>query len=144
MDNFVFAYIYICTGPPSTGSVTSETCLDYIMLSWNVTNDQKACGKALCNLSMSHNETVMMTKTVNNNFYKFLNLTPGTNYTISLQHSNDAGSGRAYTDTMRTAPNSKCKHAVKLRIYGTYIVLKFYSLYLIIKPVTCQAKHLAF
>ena len=144
MDNFVFAYIYICTGPPSTGSVTSETCLDYIMLSWNVTNDQKACGKALCNLSVSSNETVMMTGIVDNTSYKFLNLIPETDYTISIQHSNNAGSGRANNYTMRTAPNSKCKHAVKLRIYGTYIVLKFYSLDLIIKPVTCQAKHLVF
>ena len=144
MDNFVFAYMYICTGPPSTGSVTSETCLDYIMLSWNVTNDQKACGNASCNLSISSNGTVMMTETVNVTFHKFLNLTPETNYTISIQPSNDAGSGRAYSDTMRTAPNSKYKHAVNLRVYGTYIALKFYFLYLIIKPVTCQAKHLVF
>ena len=79
------------------------------MVSWSVVNDQIACGNALCNLSISSDgKKSMMTGIVNDKFYKFNDLTPGTDYHISIQHSNDAGSGQPYTGTMRTAPNSKC------------------------------------
>ena len=43
-----------------------------------------------------------------NNFTFFTALTPGIDYTVSVEPYNMAGSGQAYTETTRTAPNSKC------------------------------------
>ena len=39
--------------------------------------------------------------------YDFTGLMPGTDYTVSIEPSSSAGSGQAYTETIRTAPNSE-------------------------------------
>ena len=94
------------------------------MLSWNVTNDQKACGEASCNLSISSDGIVKMIGIVDGNTYKIIGLTPETDYTVSIQSFNSAGSGQAYTGTIRTAPNSKCYYLCELLCVGCVCSLR--------------------
>ena len=66
-----------------------------------------ACGPVSYTLTVSSDETIMMVNTTDN-YYHFTELTPETDYTISIQPSNSAGSGQSYTETIRTASNSEC------------------------------------
>ena len=66
-----------------------------------------ACGPVSYIVMISSDGMMMMNKTYNN-FTFFTGLTLGTDYTISIEPSNMAGSGQAFTETIRTAPNSKC------------------------------------
>ena len=99
--------MYIYTGPPLIGDTTNDTCLNDIMLSWNVTSDLMACGPVSYTLTISSDGMIRMVNTTDT-YYHFTELTPETDYTISIQPSNSAGSGQAYTKTIRTASNSKC------------------------------------
>ena len=67
-----------------------------------------ACGPVSYTLTISSNGTIMKMINVTDTYYNFTGLTPETDYIISIQPSNSAGSGEAYTDTIRTASNSKC------------------------------------
>ena len=98
--------MYICTGPPSIGDITNDTCFNKIMFSWNVTSDLMACGPVSYTLTISSDGMMTMVNTTDA-YYHFTGLTPETDYTISIQPSNSAGSGQAYTKTIRTASNSK-------------------------------------
>ena len=100
-------YVSVYTGPPSINSVNSETCLNDIMLSWSVISDLRACGPVSYNLTIS-SDGMMMIMNTTDTFYSFTGLTPRTDYTVSIEPSNIAGSGDTYTETIRTAPNSKC------------------------------------
>ena len=111
------------------------------MLTWNVTNDQKACGNALCNLSVSSDGIVKMTGIVNDTFYKFLNLTPETNYSVSILSSNSAGSGQSYTGTIRTAPNSKCYYLYELLYVGCVCSLKDLFMHQLISKTLPYRQH---
>ena len=102
----MFACIYIYTGPPYIDDVTDDPCLNDIMLSWNVTSDLMACGPVSYTLTISSDGMIVMMETTTDT-YHFTGLTPETDYTISIQPSNSAGSGQSYTDTIRTAPNGK-------------------------------------
>ena len=95
---------FIYTGPPSIGSVTSKICLNDIMLSWIVMSDLIACGPVSYNVTISSEGMIVTTNTS----YNITGLTPGTDYNVSIEPSNMAGSGQAYTEMIRTAPNSKC------------------------------------
>ena len=66
-----------------------------------------ACGPISYNVTMSSSDGMIMILTTDTS-YNFTGLTPGTDYTVSIEPSNMAGSGQAYTQTIRTAPNSKC------------------------------------
>ena len=70
-------------------------------------SDLTACGPLSYNVTIS-SDGMMMTNIISNNFTFFTGLTPGTDYAVSIETSNMAGSGQAYTGTIRTAPNSKC------------------------------------
>ena len=70
-------------------------------------SDLMACGPVSYTLTISSDGTMTMENTTDT-YYNLTGLTPETNYTISIQPSNSAGSGQAYTDTIRTAPKSKC------------------------------------
>ena len=96
---------YVYTGSPSIGSVTSETCLNDIMLSWSVTSNLIACGPVSYNVTISSDGMIMM---ITDTFYHFTGLPPGMDYTVSIEPSNMAGNGQAYTETIRTVPSSKC------------------------------------
>ena len=76
------------------------------MLSWRVISDLMACGQISYNVIISPSDVMIMMTT--DTSYNFTGLTPGTDYTISIEPSNMAGSGQAYTGRIRTAPNSKC------------------------------------
>ena len=65
-----------------------------------------ACGPVFYTLTISSDETILMVNTTDN-YYQFTGLTPETDYTISIQPSNSAGSGQSYTETIRTASNSE-------------------------------------
>ena len=73
------------------------------MLLWSVVSDLIACGPVSYNVTISFG-MIMTTGTS----YKFTGLPPGTDYTVSIEPSNMAGSGQVYIETIRTAPNSKC------------------------------------
>ena len=77
------------------------------MLSWSVMSDLRACGLISYNLTISSDGMMMMMINTADTSYNFTGLIPGTDYTVSIQPSNSAGSGDAYTETVRTAPNSK-------------------------------------
>ena len=77
-----------------------------IILSWSVTSDLIACGPVSYTLTISSDETIMMVNTTDN-YCRFTELTPETDYAISIQSSNSAGSGQSYTETIRTASNSE-------------------------------------
>ena len=98
--------MYIYTGPPSVGDTTINTCFNEIMLSWNVTSDLMACGPVYYNVIISPDGMMSMVNTTDT-YYHFTELTPETDYNISIQPSNSAGSGQAYTETVRTSSNSK-------------------------------------
>ena len=104
----VCTYASVYTGTPSINSVNSETCLNDIMLSWSVMNDLRACGPVSCIVTISSDGMMMMMINTTDTSYSFTRLTPGTDYTVSIEPSNRAGSGDTYTETVRTAPNSKC------------------------------------
>ena len=106
-DVTVFTFMYIYTGPPSTINVTNDPCLNDIILSWSVTSDLMACGPVSYTLTISSDGIMRMVNTTDT-YYHFTELTPETDYTISIQPSNSAGSGQAYTKTISTASNSKC------------------------------------
>ena len=97
--------MYVYTGPPSIDSVTSEICLNDIILSWSVMSDLLACGPVSYNVTISSDGMIMM---INDTSYNFTGLLPGTIYNVFIEPSNMAGSGQAYTEMIRTAPNSKC------------------------------------
>ena len=64
---------------------------------------------SMCNyyiLTISLSDGVMMI--ITDTSYNFTGLLPQTDYIVSIEPSNLAGSGQAYTETIRTAPNSKC------------------------------------
>ena len=103
----VCTYASVYTGTPSINSVNSETCLNDIMLSWSVMSDLRACGSVSCIVGISSDGVMMMMNT-NDTSSNFTGLMPGTDYTVSIVPLNSAGSGQVYTDTIRTAPNSKC------------------------------------
>ena len=88
--------------------MNSETCLNDIMLSWSVMSDLRACGSVSCIVTISSDGMMMMMINTNDTSYNITGLTPRTDYTVSIQPSNNAGSGQVYTETIRTAPNSKC------------------------------------
>ena len=69
-------------------------------------SDLMVCGPVSYIVTISSDGMMMMNKT-SNNFTFFTRLTPGTDYTVSIESSNMAGSGQAYTETIRTAPNGK-------------------------------------
>ena len=68
-------------------------------------SDLIACGPVSYNVTISSEGMMMM---INDTSYNFTRLLPDTIYTVSIEPSNMAGSGQAYTQTIRTAPNSKC------------------------------------
>ena len=73
-------------------------------------SDLTACGPVSYNVTISSEGMMMMIMMmmINDTSYNFTGLIPGTIYTVSIEASNMAGSGQAYTQTIRTAPNSKC------------------------------------
>ena len=83
------------------------------MLSWSVISDLIACGPVSYILTISPSDGMIMLLTTDTS-YNFTGLLPGTDYTASIEPSNMAGSGQAYTQTIRTAPNSKCYYVSKL------------------------------
>ena len=99
---------FIYTGPPSIGSVTNEICLNDIMLSWIVMSNLIACGSVSYNVTILSEGMIIRTIMTTNTSYNITELTPGTNYIVSIEPSDMAGSGQAYTEMIRTAPNSKC------------------------------------
>ena len=98
--------MYIYTGPPSIFNVINDPCLNDIMLLWNVTSDLMACRPVYYNVTISPDRMMRMVNTTDT-YYHFTELTPETDYKISIQPSNSAGSGQAYTKTIRTSSNSK-------------------------------------
>ena len=67
-----------------------------------------ACGPVSYTLTISSDGIMVMVHTTADT-YHFTGLTPETDYTISIQPSNSAGSGQFYTETIRTAAsNSEC------------------------------------
>ena len=93
------------------------------MLSWNVTSDLMACGPVYYNVTISSDGMMRMVNTTDT-YYHFTGLTPGTDYAISIQPSNSAGSGQSYTDTIRTASNSECYYLCELVFVGCVYSLK--------------------
>ena len=83
-----------------------------------------ACGPVSYTLTTSSDETIMMVTTTANTYYHFTELTPETDYTISIEPSNRAGSGQSYTETIRTASNSECYYLCKLVFMGCVCSLK--------------------
>ena len=77
------------------------------MLSWSVMSDLMVCGPVSYTVTISSDGMMMMINTTDISL-NFTELTPGTDYTVSIVPSNIAGSGQAYTGIIRTAPNSKC------------------------------------
>ena len=69
-------------------------------------SDLIACGPVSYNVTISPSDGMIMM--INDTSCNFNGLTPGTDYAVSIEPSNMAGSGQAYTETIRTAPNSKC------------------------------------
>ena len=98
-------YVSVYTGPSSINSVNSETCLNDIMLSWNVMSDLMACGPVSYTVTITSDGMMIYTTDTS---HDFTGLIPGTDYTVSIESSNMAGSGQAYSGIIRTAPNSKC------------------------------------
>ena len=98
----MFVYMYISTGPPSISDTTNDTCFNKIMLSWNVTSDLMACGPVSYNVTISPDGMMRMVNTTDT-YYHFTGLTPGTDYVISIQPSDRAGSGQAYNKIIRTS-----------------------------------------
>ena len=94
--------MYICTGPPSIGDTTNDTCFNKIMLSWNIISELMACGPVSYNVTIS-SDGMMLMITTTDTYYNFTGLTPATDYKISIQPSNSAGSGQAFTETIRTS-----------------------------------------
>ena len=103
----MFVYICVYTGPPSINCVNSETCLNDIMKSWSLMSDLRACGPVSYIVTISSGG-IMMTINTNDTSYSLTGLTPDTSYIISIQPSNMAGSGQSCTETISTAPISKC------------------------------------
>ena len=97
-------YVSVYTGTPSINSVTSKVCFSDITISWSVTSDP-VCGPVSFILTISPDGMMMMRNIITS--YDFTGLIPGTNYTVSIEPSSSAGSGQAYTETIRTAPNSE-------------------------------------
>ena len=77
------------------------------MLSWSVISDLMACGPVSYSVTISSDGVIMTTIMTTDTSYDFTGLTPGTNYNVSIEPSNMAGSGQAYTKIIRTAPNGK-------------------------------------
>ena len=71
------------------------------------------CGPVSYTLTISSDGIIMMVN-ITDTYYHFTGLTPKTDYTISVQPSNSAGSGQSYTDTIRTASNSECYYLCEL------------------------------
>ena len=65
------------------------------------------CGPVSYTLTISSDGMMLMVNTTDT-YFNFTELIPETDYTISIQPSNSAGSGQAYTETVRTASKSKC------------------------------------
>ena len=102
---------FICfmnIGSSQVNSVTSETCLNEVSLSWNVTSDLMKYGPVFYMLTISSDVAVGMTYSINDTSYYCDELTPGTDYVVSIAPSNSVGIGKAYNLSIRTAPNSKC------------------------------------
>ena len=70
-------------------------------------SDLMACGPVSYNVIMSSDGVIITTIMTTDTSYDFTGLTLGTNYNVSIEPSNTVGSGQAYTETIRTAPNSK-------------------------------------
>ena len=79
------------------------------MLSWSVLSGLRACGSVSYTLKISSDGMMMMMimNTIDTS-YNITGLTSGTDYTVSIELSNRAGSGDTYTETIWNAPNSKC------------------------------------
>ena len=97
-------YVSVYTGPPFINPVTSKVCFTDITISWSVTSDL-VCGPVSYILTISPDGMMMMRNIITS--YDFTGLIPGTDYTVSIEPSSSAGSGQAYTETIRTAPNSE-------------------------------------
>ena len=72
-----------------------------------------ACGPVSYTLTISPDGIIMKINTADT-YYHFTELTPVTDYAISVQPSNRAGGGQSYTDTVRTASNSECYYLCEL------------------------------
>ena len=68
-------------------------------------SDLMACGPVSYTVTISPDGMMIYTTDTS---HDFTGLTPRTDYTVSIQASNSAGSGQVYNETIRTAPNSKC------------------------------------
>ena len=71
-------------------------------------SDLMACGPVSYTVTISSDGMMMMMIITTDTSHDFTGLTPETDYTVSIEPSNMAGSGQAYTGIIRTAPNSKC------------------------------------
>ena len=108
--------MYVYTGHLSISStyVTDEICFTHFILSWNLTSDLMTCRPIFYILRKSPDEMMEEINTANT-FYNFTGLTPGTNYTISIEPFNRLGGGNVYTDSIRSASDSKCLYVCKLK-----------------------------
>ena len=93
------------TGLPNIINVTSVACLSDVMMSWDVLSDLT---RVSYNLTLYFNGRIMVMKSTEDTHFFFEELAPGNNYAVSIQPTNDAGSGRRYNQSVTTAPNSKC------------------------------------
>ena len=71
-------------------------------------SDLMTCGSVSYRLTISSDGMMIMMMMITDTSYNFTGLTPGTDYTVSIEPSNMAGSGQAYTEMIRTAPICKC------------------------------------
>ena len=84
---------FVPTGSPSSSDITiTNQCLTQLPLSWKSNSDDYAtCGPISYNVTISQFDQTVQIITVNNTSCTLTGLVPATNYTITINSSNNAG-----------------------------------------------------
>ena len=92
----------IVIGPPTTSIISTDECLTCISVKWASDSDD-ICGQVSYNIIVSNSDKVI---TVNTTYFTVTNLSPATDYTITIQSTNNAG--YSVTSTTATTTGRKC------------------------------------
>ena len=112
-------YIYIITGPPTPVSslMEDEICSRYFNVSWSLSSSDIVCEPVSYDVTISSSDGEMMMN-INNTFYNFTGLTPGTNYTVTVAGINMAGVGESNTATFHIPTIAEAIPSGKLTFYS--------------------------